>query len=151
MAGDDDAEDLASVTWLEIVRGLEAFEGDEDQFRARLFTTARHRFLDARRNAGRRPVTVELGARGETVDVAADPQVLVTDAAGTEAALAAIAALPPDQAEVVLLRVVADLDVATVARIVDKRPGTVRVLAHRGLQRLMTKVCVVEGAGGVTR
>jgi RNA polymerase sigma-70 factor (ECF subfamily) len=37
---------------------------------------------------------------------------------------------------VVLLRVVAGLDVTEVARIVGKRPGAVRVLAHRGLRRL---------------
>ena len=90
----------------------------------------------------------------ETVDgadAAADPQLVVTEAAGTDAALALIATLPPDQAEVVLLRVVAGLDVATVAGIVDKQPGNVRVLAHRGLQRLMNRVGVTEGAGGVTR
>jgi RNA polymerase sigma-70 factor (ECF subfamily) len=37
---------------------------------------------------------------------------------------------------VVLLRVVAGLDVADVADVLGKRPGTVRVLAHRGLRRL---------------
>jgi RNA polymerase sigma-70 factor (ECF subfamily) len=151
MAGDDEAEDLASITWLEIVRGLHTFDGDEDRFRARLFTTARHRFFDARRNAGRRPCTVELGDTVDGADVTADPQLLVTEVAGTEAALAAIATLPPDQADVVMLRVVAGLDVATVARIVGKRPGNVRVLTHRGLQGLMAWVRVVEGAGGVTR
>ena len=35
-----------------------------------------------------------------------------------------------------MLRVVADLDVESVARIMRKRPGTVRVLAHRGIRRL---------------
>ncbi len=50
----------------------------------------------------------------------------------TETAIARIATLPPDQAEVVLLRVLAGLGVAEVARIMGKRPGTVRVLQHRG-------------------
>jgi RNA polymerase sigma-70 factor (ECF subfamily) len=44
--------------------------------------------------------------------------------------------LPPDQAEVVVLRAVAGLDVGHVAAIVGKRPGTVRVLAYRGLHKL---------------
>jgi RNA polymerase sigma-70 factor, ECF subfamily len=69
----------------------------------------------------------------------------------TRAALALVAELPADQAEVVALRVLGGLDVAEVARIVGKRPGTVRVLAHRGLRRLARRV---EGAGllrGVTR
>ena len=40
--------------------------------------------------------------------------------------------LPADQAEAIVLRVVAGLDVDRVAAIMDKRPGTVRVLTHRG-------------------
>lgn len=54
----------------------------------------------------------------------------------TEEALALIRRLPPDQAEVLVLRIVADLDVAATAAVVGRRPGTVRVLAHRGLRRL---------------
>ena len=46
----------------------------------------------------------------------------------TESALARIATLPPDQAEIVLLRVLSGLPVKDVAAIVGKRPGTVRVL-----------------------
>jgi RNA polymerase sigma-70 factor (ECF subfamily) len=54
----------------------------------------------------------------------------------TEEALAAVTALPPQQAEVILLRVVAGLDTDAVARIVGTSPGAVRVAAHRGLRRL---------------
>ena len=44
--------------------------------------------------------------------------------------------LPAYQAEVILLRVVAGLDTETVARLVGRSPGAVRVAAHRGLRRL---------------
>ena len=47
-----------------------------------------------------------------------------------------MATLPADQAEAIVLRVVAGLDVQRVADIMGKRPGTVRVLTHRGLRRL---------------
>ena len=60
----------------------------------------------------------------------------------TEAALAAVAALPPQQAEVILLRVVAGLDTAAVARIVGRSPGAVRVAAHRGLRRLSQMIAM---------
>ena len=56
----------------------------------------------------------------------------------TERAVDLIGRLAPDQAEVVLLRVVADLDVAATARVVGKSRGAVRVLTHRGLRRLAT-------------
>jgi RNA polymerase sigma-70 factor (ECF subfamily) len=58
----------------------------------------------------------------------------------TEAAIARIATLPSNQAEVVLLRVLAGLSVREVAAIVGKRPGTVRVLQHRALRRLAREV-----------
>jgi RNA polymerase sigma-70 factor, ECF subfamily len=48
--------------------------------------------------------------------------------------------LPRDQAEVVLLRVVAGLDVVQVATITGKRPDTVRVVAHRALRRLARRL-----------
>jgi RNA polymerase sigma factor (sigma-70 family) len=40
------AEDLAGETWLEVVRGLDRFDGDELRFRAWIFTIARHRTID---------------------------------------------------------------------------------------------------------
>lgn len=43
---------------------------------------------------------------------------------------------PPDQAEVVLLRVVAGLSVEQVAKILGKSAGSVRVAQHRALRRL---------------
>jgi RNA polymerase sigma-70 factor (ECF subfamily) len=61
-------------------------------------------------------------------------------AVGTRSALGRIAALPPAQAEVVLLRVVGDLSVDDVAAIVGRKPGAVRALQHRALQRLAREV-----------
>jgi RNA polymerase sigma-70 factor (ECF subfamily) len=39
-----------------------------------------------------------------------------------------------------MLRVIAGLDTDTVARIVGKKPGTVRVAAHRALRRLAAMI-----------
>lgn len=47
-----------------------------------------------------------------------------------------MASLPRDQAEAVLLRHVAGLDVPTTAMVLGKHPGAVRVAVHRGLKRL---------------
>ncbi len=135
-----EAEDLASEVWLDVASGLARFEGDEDGFRAWVFTIARRRLLDLRRRAaGRRtaPMSPEQllshGGRGNVEDEA-------LAALGTETALARIAALPPDQAEVVLLRVLGDLRAAEVATIVGKRPGAVRALQHRALRQLARTV-----------
>jgi RNA polymerase sigma-70 factor (ECF subfamily) len=58
----------------------------------------------------------------------------------TDAALALIASLPRDQAEVIMLRVVAGLDATAVGVMLGKSPGAVRVTAHRGLRRLQELV-----------
>jgi RNA polymerase sigma-70 factor, ECF subfamily len=138
------AEDLAADTWVSVVRGLDRFRGDEQRFRGWVFTAARHRAVDWHRQASRQPTAtlpIELLADRAAPD---DPAAEAAELQSTRAALALIAELPRDQAEVVALRVVGGLDVAEVARIVGKRPGAVRVLAHRGLRRLAQRL----GAAG---
>ncbi len=134
------AEDLASETWLGVVRGLDRFRGNEPAFRAWAFTIARHQVLDWRRRAARRPT--EDVPFTDLTGVAApdDPAATAIEGFSTRAALAVVATLPADQAEAIVLRVVAGLDVDVVAAILDKRPGTVRVLTHRGLRRLAERL-----------
>jgi RNA polymerase sigma-70 factor, ECF subfamily len=134
------AEDLASETWLAVVRGLERFRGNEPAFRAWVFTIARHEVLDWRRRAARR--VTEAAPVHDLIEPAApdDPAAAALEGFSTRAALAVVATLPADQAEAVVLRVVAGLGVDQVAGIMDKRPGTVRVLTHRGLRRLAERL-----------
>jgi RNA polymerase sigma-70 factor, ECF subfamily len=141
-----EAEDVASETWLQVVRGLAGFRGDEDAFRAWLFTIARHRAVDAGRARSRRP---ELPQDGLTAAEQTSPDAAeaALEAISTRAVLALVAALPRDHAEIIMLRVVAGLESADVARIVGKTPGAVRVTAHRALRQLAD---LAERAG-VTR
>jgi RNA polymerase sigma-70 factor (ECF subfamily) len=133
----DAAEDVASDTWLQASRDLHRFDGTPAAFRVWLFRIARHRGLDERRRAARRregphePADRDI-AGGQVRDVAYD----VLENSDTDWALGLIATLPPDQAEAVMLRVVAGLDVAQTAQVLGKRPGAVRVAAMRGLRRL---------------
>src|SRR6202035_1028672 len=141
------ADDVASETWLQVVAGLAGFSGGESAFRAWLFTIARHRAIDWGRAQARRR-TVPLGesdsAERLTVPDAAEAAL---ERISTQAALARVSTLPPDQAEIILLRVVAGLEATEVARIVGKSPGAVRVAAHRGLRRL----AAAADRAGVTR
>jgi RNA polymerase sigma-70 factor, ECF subfamily len=139
-----EAEDVAGEVWVQVVAGLAGFRGDEQGFRAWLFTIARHRVADAGRSRARRPA-VPL-APGEAADqpTAPDAADLALEAISARAAVALIATLPRDQAEIIMLRVVAGLEAADVARIVGKSPGAVRVAAHRALRRLAG---LVERAG----
>ncbi len=130
------AEDVAADTWVDVVRGLHRFSGDEQGWRAWVFTIARARLRDEQRRAARRPVPVDSDAQLAWRPDPGDVHDSVEETLTTTAALRLVARLPREQAEVVLLRHVVGLDVEHTARIVGKRPGTVRVTAHRGLRRL---------------
>lgn len=136
----EDAEDLASETWLQIARDIRSFRDEGVGFRGWAVGIARHRALDHLRRKQRRP------AGGLSADVLAelpdghDPAEQVIRIASTNATIALIATLPSDQAEAVLLRVVAGLDARTAARVMGKRPGAVRTAAWRGLRRLAAQL-----------
>jgi RNA polymerase sigma-70 factor (ECF subfamily) len=135
-----DAEDLAADVFLAVAEGLASFRGSEARFRSWVFTIAYRRLADLHRRAGRRrtePVPPETVAQQA---IAGDGEADGMRAVGTRSALSRIAALPPAQAEVVLLRIVADLSVEDVAAIVGRKPGAVRALQHRALQRLAREV-----------
>lgn len=144
----DRAEDVAADTWYDVARALDQFDGGEAGFRSWVFTIARRRLVDGIRRDARRPLRLvdddfeleRLAGQAAASAVSAGG----TDDAGASAeqeeatrrAIALVRTLPPDQAEVVLLRVVAGLEPAEVAELLGKSVGSVRVLAHRGLRRL---------------
>ena len=144
----DAAEDVASETWLQAARDLSAFDGDLDRFRVWLFRIARHRGIDDRRRLRRRledpydPAEPDCGPPGP------DSAAVALDGLGTRWALTVIRSLPRDQAEAVMLRVVAGLDVAQTAQVLGKRAGAVRVAAMRGLRRLANHPEVVARVVG---
>ena len=129
-------EDIAAETWVHVVRGLASFRGDEQAWRAWLFTTARRRAIDLARHRSRRPETALDDVTAAQLPSSVDSAETAMENLSTAAAIALLAGLPRLQAEVILLRVVAGLDTESVARLLRKSPGAVRVAAHRGLRRL---------------
>ena len=131
-----EAEDVAGDTWLQVVKGLPRFRGGEEAFRAWLFTIARHRAVDAGRSRSRRPDVPLTLAQIAEQPLAPDAAELALEAISTRSVMVLIKSLPREHAEIIMLRVVAGLEAADVARIVGKTPGAVRVTAHRALRRL---------------
>jgi RNA polymerase sigma-70 factor, ECF subfamily len=146
-----DADDVAGDTWLQVVGGLDRFRGEEQEFRAWLFTIARHRAADSGRSRARRPAIPLEMTEAEQQPTNSDAADQALEAVSTQAVLELIASLPGDQAEIILLRVVAGLEAREVARIVGKSPGAVRVAAHRGLRKLADRARRPETEGAITR
>lgn len=125
--------DLAQDTWIAVFASLASFEGNDRQFRSWLFTIARRRVVDHWRRVGRQPVTTHAPAQVASVtarDTAGD-ELIARDAIAE-----LVRDLSAEQADVVLLRVVAGLSVEEVADIIGKSPGAIRVIQHRALRRL---------------
>jgi RNA polymerase sigma-70 factor (ECF subfamily) len=144
----DDADDVASETWLQVVRDLHKFKGGDEDFRRWLFTVGRHRAIDAARARVRRR-TSPLPDR--TLDLLADADLVedqVLEGMSVRTAIALLAGLSRDQAEAVALRVIAGLDTPAVAGILGKSPGAVRVALHRGLRALAADSAVQSLAAG---
>ncbi|MGW4561836.1 RNA polymerase sigma factor [Streptomyces sp. NPDC004561] len=147
----EDAEDVASDAWLEIARDLGRFRGDGAGFRGWTATIARHRALDHLRRRRTRPRATTLDQDVLELPGPHSTHEQALESLSTERALELVRALPRDQAEAVLLRVVVGLDGPSAARALGKRPGAVRTAAYRGLKRLARQLGVPEPAdAGVT-
>jgi RNA polymerase sigma-70 factor (ECF subfamily) len=142
----ENAEDIAAETWVHVVRGLPRFVGDEAAWRAWLFTTARRRLIDQARLRKRHPAEPLEDVTAADMPRSPDAAQIALENLATESAMALLAQLPPPQAEVIMLRVVAGLDTDAVAQLLGKSPGNIRVMAHRGLKKLEDLL----GRAGVT-
>jgi RNA polymerase sigma-70 factor (ECF subfamily) len=131
-----DPDDVASETWLQVVRDLPTFSGGDEDFRRWLFTVGRHRAIDDVRARLRRPAI----PMPETIAAAVPDRDLVEDqvlhSLSARQAASLLGTLPADQAEAVALRVLAGLDTAAVAGMLGKSSGAVRIALHRGLRAL---------------
>ena len=142
----ENAEDIAAETWVHVIRGLPRFIGDEAAWRAWLFTTARRRLIDQARLRKRHPAEPLDGVSAAEMPRTPDAAQIAMENLATESAMALLSQLPPPQAEVIMLRVVAGLDTDAVAELLGKTPGNIRVMAHRGLKKLEDLL----GRAGVT-
>lgn len=132
----DDAEDVASEAWLQIVRDLGRFRGGGADFRRWTATVARHRAIDHLRRQKSRPRASLLEWEAFALPAADDTAGEVLESLTTDRVLGLVAELPPDQGEAVLLRVVVGLDGPAAAQVLGKRPGAVRSATYRGLRGL---------------
>jgi RNA polymerase sigma factor (sigma-70 family) len=124
--------------FVEVVRSLGRFDGDEAGFRSWVFTIAHRRLIDARRAATRRPAHPVPTEQLDPVAPPTDDEVVLLERASTAEVLALLDRLGEDQREVLVLRLVAGLTTAEVAEVTGRSTEAVKGLAKRGLARLRT-------------
>ncbi len=149
-----DPEDCLGECFVQLVRNLPSFSGDEAAFRAWLFRIARNRVVDARRAARRRPVVLA-GDVTEVLDSRQQHEPADAELTARYSVVDVLASLGEDQRTVIVLRVLDQFSVEETAVILDRSPGAVRVLQHRALKSLRetlaaSRVPFGTGGGGGT-
>jgi RNA polymerase sigma factor (sigma-70 family) len=140
-----DPDGLTNDVFAQVHRNLPRFEGDEHGFRSWVFTIAHHRMIDDRRRANRQPQMQD--------DLGVEEHMGLGDVEDDAFAVLAhdrvrdlLTVLSPDQRDVVLLRIIADLSVEDVAHMLDKREGAIKALQHRALATLRRHLDRMAGA-----
>jgi len=141
LRGAREVDDLTSDVFLGVLRNIASFEGDEAAFRSWVFVIAHRRLQDERRRFIRRPPPASFDAHvayGPTTAEPAEPvggdaEDDALRALATDRVKRVCAQLVPDQADVLLLRILGDLTVDQVAAVLGKSPGAVKQLQRRAL------------------
>ena len=129
-----DVESLTNMVLAQVHRNLHHFTGDAPAFRSWVFTIAHHRMVDDRRASGRRPTIADAEIHEANLVGNAEEEAL--DVLGNGRLRELLDGLSPDQRDVLLLRIVADMSLEDVAITLGKRRGAIKSLQHRALATL---------------
>lgn len=131
-----DAQDLTSQTFIAAMENLDKYKGQRP-FLAWLFGIARNKSMDWYRHS--RPET-DLDTAVAIPDLDEHPDDIVDQHLSLELVARKLQTIAPDRAEAISLRLIAGLEVAEVARLMDKNEPAVRMLLHRGLRDLQAQL-----------
>ncbi len=131
-----DAEDLTSQTFLDALESLQRYRGTGD-FRAWLFRIARNKSIDHYRKHRR---DVPLMENDDFIDEGTvAPDVAAERAMTLASVVRQMQTLSPDRAEVISLRLFAELEIREIAVTLNKSETAVRMLLHRGIRDLQNR------------
>ncbi len=132
------AEDLTSETFL---RGWQAFKEKSEEIEnpsAFLYQIARNLVIDHYREKGKNKiVSVEFLT---ITDPNPGPEEKMALSSEIEKIRQAMSGLKPNYQNIIIWHYLDDLSIPEIAKILDKSEGAVRVLLHRGLRTLRTKM-----------
>jgi RNA polymerase sigma-70 factor (ECF subfamily) len=131
-----DAQDLTSQTFIAAMENLDKYKGQRP-FLAWLFGIARNKSMDWYRHS--RP-EADLDTAVTVPDLDEHPDDIVDHHLSMELVARKLQTIAPDRAEAISLRLIAGLEVAEVARLMDKNEAAVRMLLHRGLRDLQAQL-----------
>ena len=143
--GVDDPESVMQEVFISVLPRIGKISGGEDGARTLLFSIAHARVVDHHRHRVRFLPTVEFAPElDRRSTVSAEEAVL--GKSSDESTLAILSSLRDDHRDVILLRVVADLPLDQVAKVMGKSVGSVKQLQRRALLALSDHPDIAKGA-----
>lgn len=133
--GAAEPEDLTSEVFLAVFERIGRFRGDDSDLRAFIFTVAHHRLVDDHRRRARQSLPCQYDAEHDARESDSAEQTAISGL-GTDRARQLIDALPSEQRDVMLLRIIGDLTLQQTADVLGKRVGAVKAAQHRACIRL---------------
>lgn len=129
-----EAEDLTAQTFTGALKAIENFTWQGSSFASWLFRIANNVVVDYYRAAGRygkEPLEDHLSLAGSV-----DPVKTAIDNISFAKAQAAIAGLPEEQRQVVILKFISDMSNSETAKVMGKTEGAIKSLQFRALENL---------------
>ena len=131
LLGDPDlAEDCVSETFTRLLKALRTGYGPQDHLRAYLYRTAHNWITDRYRRQPLPPLELDADLHA---DPGPSPETEVEERLVNQQTRTALAALTPDQRQVIVLRFIEGWDIEEVAVTLQKPTGAVKALQHRAL------------------
>ena len=132
-----DAEDVVQDVFTAAARQIGDFDGEWRAFRSWIFSIAYRQIVNRYRSPSRHDGELPRVLVDEDL-IGPDQAVVIREMASE--AVAAMDVLSEIERDVVLLRVIAGLDTAEVAKAVGKRAGNVRVIQSRALAKVRAEL-----------
>lgn len=142
IGSEEDARDLCQETFLKAYRSLRSFKG-EARFSSWLYQIALNACRDRmRRRRGKTLVSLEGLEESGSVPLASEPSALDLVEANdlARAVAAAVAALPDEQREVIILKEYQGLTFLEIAEVLGLPTSTVKTRLYRGLGQLRERL-----------
>ena len=130
------ADDLTSDVFMRVFGAIGGFSGSEDRFRSWVFTIAHHRLVDEHRRQARRPRIADVEVGDVAVPTADTSEDEALRRMSVDRVRRLCDRLAPDQRDVLLLRMVADMSLEETAEVLGKSVGAVKALQHRSVATL---------------
>ncbi|MGH1523916.1 RNA polymerase sigma factor [Leifsonia sp. L25] len=144
--GVDDPEAVTQDVFVALYPRLESLSGGMDGLRALLFTIAHARVVDHHRRRSRVPVAV---AYDPLTDTRSTPSAEDDVVHGDTGVAELLNRLTPEYRDVIALRILAELTIEEVARIMGRSPGAIKQLQRRALLALRREVAGGDDAAAL--